>query len=391
MEFKRLLDIRLPRGKSAFLWGPRKTGKSFYLRQRFPKSVVYDFLDTDLFFELSKRPALLREQILALPEPKLCQPIILDEIQKIPTLLDEVQWLMENKHLSFILCGSSARKLIRGHANLLGGRAWRYELFPMVTAETMPGNGSDLLRILNHGMIPSHFLDSPDTYRQSLKAYIQDYLSQEVFAEGLARNMPAFSRFFDAVGYGHGELVNFANVARECGVDAKTAKEYYQILVDTLLGAFVEPYKKKQSRDVIIKAPKFYLFDVGVAGALCKRVVEESRGEGFGRAFEQFIMLEIRAYRSYSQKDFEIHFWRTKDGLETDFILGDAEVAVEVKGSSQIHSRDIHGIKVFSQTNKPRASFVVSNESKQRIAENNIRVLPWKIFLDELWSGKIIK
>lgn len=386
MDYKRLLNINLPKGQSAFLWGPRKTGKSFYLKHHFPHSIVYDLLNTDTFFELSKRPALLREQLRSRSAEELEKPIILDEVQKIPALLDEVHWLIENKKWSFILCGSSARKLVRGHANLLGGRAWRYELFPLTSRET---GELDLLKGLNHGFLPDHYLGGEDAYKKSLKAYIQDYLREEIFAEGLARNIPAFSRFFDAVGYGHGELINYANIARECGVDAKTVKEYYQILADTLLGFFVEPFKKRQSRDVIGKACKFYLFDVGVAGALCKRTLEETRGEMFGKAFEHFIILEIRAYRSYRERDFDIRFWRTKNGLETDLILGDGEVAIEIKGTNRVDAKDLRGIKAFVETNNPKAAYVVCNERNPRMADA-VKILPWKEFLDELWSDRIL-
>jgi predicted AAA+ superfamily ATPase len=322
-NIKRILNIDLPPRQSAFLWGPRKTGKSTYLKAMFPRSLVYDFLDTDLFLELSKRPSLLREQILARNEVLLKFPVILDEVQKIPQILDEVHWLIENKGLRFILCGSSARKLRRGKANLLGGRAWRYEMFPFVTAEL---ENLNLLRALNHGMIPIHYLQ--EDYKKSLRAYTRDYLKEEVFAEGLTRNIPAFSRFFDAMGYSHGELTNYSNIARECGVDSKTVREYYQILVDTLLGTMVEPFKRRQDRQVITRAPKFYLFDVGVAGAITKRHLEEQKGEFFGKAFEHLIFMEIVAHSSYNELDYEIHFWRTKSGLEVDFVLGKGEVAI---------------------------------------------------------------
>src|SRR4030043_2268016 len=263
---ERLLKIELPKRQSAFLWGPRKTGKTTYLRASFPASLSYDMLQTDRFLELTKRPFLLREQLLAADPKQLKEPVIIDEVQKVPQLLDEIHWLVENKGLRFILCGSSERKLKRGKANLLGGRAWRFEMFPLVSAEL---KNLDLLRALNHGMIPIHHLeDSPE---KSLKAYTQDYLKEEVLAEGLTRNVPAFSRFFDAMAYSHGELTNYSNIARDCGVDSKTVREYYQILVDTLMGRFVEPFKRRQDRQIISKAAKFYLFDVGVAGGVNKR------------------------------------------------------------------------------------------------------------------------
>lgn len=381
---KRSLDITLPPGQSAFLWGARKTGKSTYLKQRFPRSLVYNFLDTDLVLEFSKRPALLREQLLAQDSAILKQPIILDEVQKVPQMLDEVHWLIENKRLQFILCGSSARKLKRGQANLLGGRAWRFEMFPLVSTEL---KSIDLLRALNHGLIPSHYLT--DQYQKSLRAYVTDYLKEEVFAVGLARNVPAFSRFFEAMGYSHGELINFSNIARDCGVDSKTVKEYYQILEDTLLGTMIAPFKKRQSRQVISTAPKFYLFDVGVAGALTHRRLTEERGEHFGRAFEHFIFMELRAHRSLSELHYAINFWRTKSGLEADFVLGDGQVAIEVKGTQRVERSELRPLIAFREEYAPRQVIVVCNERMERV-HDGIRILPWRVFLRELWGGKII-
>ncbi len=382
----RMLDMKLPDKQSAFLWGARKTGKSTYLREKFPDSIVYDFLKTDVFFELSKNPSLLRERLLAKEVAELKKPIILDEVQKVPQLLDEVHWLIENKGLRFVLCGSSARKLKKGHANLLGGRAWRYELFPFVSHEI---EKVDLLHVLNHGLIPSHYLQNDENCKKSLAAYVQDYLREEVFAEGLTRNVPAFSRFFDAFGYSHGEMTNYCNIARECGVDSKTVKEYYQILIDTLLAIRVEPYKKRQSRQVITKASKYYLFDVGVAGFLTKRHIAEQKGAEFGKAFEHFLLMEIVAYRSYTDKDFSINFWRTKSGLEVDFVLGRGEVAIEIKGSGQIDKKDIYGLNVFTEGFSPKKSILVCNEKEKRV-HGKITVFPWEVFLYELWSGKIL-
>lgn len=380
----RLLKIDLPPAQSAFLWGPRKSGKTTYLKTRFPESLVYDFLKTDLFIELSKQPSLFREQILAQPETILAHPVILDEAQKIPQILDEVHWLIENNRLRFILCGSSARKLKRGRANLLGGRAWRYEMFPLSWPEIQ---GFDLMRALAHGLIPLHYLQ--DQYRKSLKAYVQDYLKEEVFAEGLTRNIPAFSRFFDAVGYSHGQLINYSNIARECGVDSKTVKEYFQILVDTLVGSRVEPFKKRGGRQIIGKASKFYLFDVGVAGAITGRRIHEERGLEFGQAFEHFILMQLQAHSSYEELDYPINFWRTKTGLEVDFILGSGEAAIEVKGSGRLHPGDMKPLLAFVEEHSPRIAIIVCNEKRRRI-HGNVWVLPWREFLDDLWSGNII-
>ncbi|MFA6321541.1 MAG: DUF4143 domain-containing protein [Candidatus Omnitrophota bacterium] len=385
-NLQRVLDMKLPGKQSAFLWGARKTGKTTYLKTKFPKSLTYDFLMTDLYLDISKNPSLLRERILAKDAATLKEPIILDEVQKVPQVLDEVHWLIENKGLRFIMCGSSARKLRRGHANLLGGRAWRYELFPLVSCEI---EKIDLLRVLNHGMIPLHYLQSGDEYKKSLEAYVQDYLREEIFAEGLTRNIPAFSRFFDAFGYSHGELTNYANIASECGVDSKTVKEYYQILIDTLLAIRVEPFKKRQSRDVITKAAKYYMFDVGVAGYMTKRNIAVQRGAEFGRAFEHFMLMEMTAYKSYNKKDFAINFWRTKSGLEVDFILNSGEIGIEVKGSDYLNKKDLNGLSAFTEAYLPKRSIVVCNEKEKRL-HGKIEILPWEMFLHQLWSGKIL-
>jgi len=383
--YKRTLEINLPQGQSAFLWGARKSGKSTYLKSRYPDSLRFDFLKTDLRMEIIKRPSLFRERILALEgDPRLKHPIILDEIQKVPAILDEIHWLIEEKGLSFLMCGSSARKLRRGHVNLLGGRAWRYEMFPLTYKEIGELN---LLDALNKGLLPSHYLNP--MAGKSLKAYILDYLNEEIRNEGLVRNFPAFSRFLDAVAFTNGELAVWSNIASDCGIDAKTVKEYFQILNDTLLGHTVQPFSLAKSRQLISKTSKFYLFDVGVAGALKKRFIEEERGAEFGAAFEHFICMELFAYKSYTDKDFDISFWRTSTGLEVDFILGNGRIAIEVKGSSEVSGQMIRGIKAFEADYKPKRSIVVCNEKAPRKL-GTIEILPWRIFLNNLYDGEII-
>jgi len=383
---KRFLKIELPERQSAFLWGARETGKSTFLKNKFPDSLKFDFLKNDLFLEISKNPSLLRERLLVADKKILSKPVIIDEVQKIPQVLNEVHWLMENTGIKFILCGSSARKLIRGHVNLLGGRAWRFEMFPLVSAEV---ENINLLHSLNHGMIPVHYLQRDKECQRSLKAYVGDYLKEEIFAEGLTRNIPAFSRFLDAIGYSHGEMTNYSNIARDCGVDSKTVKEYYQILMDTLLAIRVEPFKKRQSRKIITKAPKYYLFDVGVANFLRKWWIVEEKGEEFGKALEHFILMEIIAYRSYKEKDFEINFWRTKTGLEVDFILAGGEISIEVRGSSRIDASGFYPSEAFAKEYFPKKSLIVCNEKNRRL-HGSIEVVPWRDFLSELWSGSFI-
>jgi predicted AAA+ superfamily ATPase len=381
---RRVLRIELPKRRSAFLWGPRKTGKTSFLRATFPASLTFDLLQADLYLDLVKRPSLLREQVLAAPPEIVKEPIVVDEVQKVPALLDEIHAMIEDRGLRFVLCGSSARKVRRGKANLLGGRAWRFEMHPLVFPEVPEMN---LLRALNRGLLPAHYLD--EEYGRSLKAYVRDYLKEEVFDEGLTRNIPAFSRFFDAMAYSHGELTNYANIGRDCGVDAKTVKEYYQILIDTLLGSMIEPFARRRGRSVISRAGKFYLFDVGVAGAIIGRHLVEERGEPFGRAFEHFILMQILAHRSYAELDYDVSFWRTKSGLEVDFVLGRGEAAVEVRGSRRVDASELRPIRAFVEEHRPGKAIVVCNEPRPRLHEG-VQVLPWRDFLERLWAGRIL-
>ena len=385
--YERLPSIDLPAGQSAFLWGPRKTGKSTLLRLRFPAAARFDLLDTRLMLELTRAPWRLREQARALDDAARAQPIVIDEVQKVPALLDEVHGLIESDGLRFVLCGSSARKLKRGQANLLGGRAWRFALHPLAWPEVPD---FDLLQALNHGLVPAHYRAA--NHRRALAGYVDDYLKEEVFDEGLTRNVAAFARFFDALAFSHGELLNFASIGRDCGVDSKTVREYFQILVDTLLGVFVEPFARRRSRAIIGRAPKFYLFDVGVAGHLAGRRLVRAAGPEFGRALEHFVLMELLAYRSYRELDFPIRFWRTKSGLECDFVLGrDGTVAVEVKGTDNVRSRDLKGLTAYMDEHRPRLAIVVSNEPAPRRTAAGIWLLPWREFLERLWDDQIVK
>ncbi len=383
--FKRHLNLPLPTKQSAFLWGARQTGKSTYLSTHFPKSTVYNLLKSDVFLEFSRHPSLLRERVEAMTPAQLQSPIILDEVQKVPLLLDEVHWLIENTEASFILCGSSARKLKRTGANLLGGRAWRYQLFPLLMQE-IPN--FDLLKALNTGLIPSHYL-SPQP-QKSLQAYVEDYLTQEIKEEGEVRNLPSFARFLDSMGFHNGELIKYTNIARDCGVDAKTVQKYFQILVDTLLGYYLLPYNIKITRDILREIPKFYLFDVGVANYLARRTIGALRGPEAGKSFEHFIFMELIAYKNMTDKRFELTYWRTKTGLEVDFILGNAVLAVEVKISPHIERGDIKGLIAFCEEHSSTQGIVVTQDAQPRcltISDTiKIDVLPWKVFLEKLWA-----
>ena len=376
---QRIQTIDPPKDRSAFLWGPRKTGKTTLLRQQFPQACWIDLLDYDLFLSLSQRPSSL-QQIL---DAQLSKTVVIDEVQKIPNLMDEIHWLIENRGYQFILCGSSARKIRRGKSGLLGGRAWRFELFPLVTREL---KSFDLDRALHVGLIPSHFFASNP--EMDLKGYVQDYLKEEVQAEALTRNLPAFSKFLRSAAITNGMLLNYSNAARESGVSVKTIREYYQILEDTLIGRQLAPWRKAKKRR-LIETAKFFFFDMGiVSNLLDQRTLAPGTSE-YGRAFEHFILQECWAYRHYSKLEFPISFWRTASGSEVDLILGDAEVAIEVKSSASAADRT-KGLHLFLEENKCRKSFIISKEQRPRKISPQITVLPWQNFCEMLWAGDIL-
>ncbi|MFY8021450.1 MAG: ATP-binding protein [Bacteroidia bacterium] len=366
--------------ESLFLWGARQTGKSTLLNHLFPDALLFDLLLSDVYERLSKNPSVFREIILADHQNKI---VIVDEIQRIPELLNEIHWLISKHQICFILSGSSPRKIIRGGFNLLGGRALRYELFPLVSSEIPE---FDLLKALNNGLIPRHYLASNP--KKLIAAYIGNYLKDEIAAEAKIRNIQNFSRFLEAAAFSNGEMVNFSNIASDCGVSSPTIKEYFQILDDTLIGKFVPAFQKKPKRRVIT-APKFYFFDIGIVNHLLKRGEIQFGSEVFGNAFEHFIYMELHAYSQYSGKEFPIYYWRTTSQIEIDFVLGEHEVALEVKSSNNISSRHLKGLKSFSEEYQTKQLIMVCNEPFPRLIDN-ILLLPWKNFLEKLWAGEVI-
>ncbi|MCE3230309.1 MAG: superfamily protein [Alphaproteobacteria bacterium] len=386
--YQRLLKMDLPPRQSAFLWGARKTGKSTYLKMSFPKAIYYDLLKSELYFQFLKEPHLFRQEVLSIESAEADPVIIVDEVQKIPALLDNIHWMIENTTAQFILCGSSARKLKKEGVNMLGGRAWRFHFFPLVYPE-LPK--FDLLHILNHGTVPAHY-DSKNITR-AMTSYVDDYLSQEIQAESLVRNLPAFSRFLDALRFTTGEMVNYTTISRQAGVDAKTVREYFTILVDTLIGYFLYPYRKKVNRDIIKDTPKFYLFDVGLSTYLKRLNIKDLRGPDAGHALESYIYQELHAYRQCRELRVDITYWRTKSGHEVDFILGDGEVAVEVKVSQDIAPSDLKGIQAFMEEHPAARAIVVANVDRPRLMKVNqgdITILPIELFLQKLWGREIM-
>jgi predicted AAA+ superfamily ATPase len=374
---KRQFQLKLPVGKSAFLWGPRKVGKTYWIREHLSHAVLIDLLKTDVFSEFAVRPALLRERY-----QNHKGLIVLDEIQKLPVLLDEVHWLIENKGLSFLLTGSSARKLKRGHANLLGGRAWRKTMTPLSYSEV---DGFDLERVMISGLLPPHYLS--DEPLEELRAYVADYLKEEVANEALIQNIPAFSDFLRVAAITSGELINYVNVARETGVSHKVVRTYFDILEDTYLGFRISPWKKSKKRRMIL-TEKFYLFDVGIANFLARKIPRLGSPE-FGKAFEHYILMELKAFQAYRKPDLDIYFWRTSSGQEVDFILGEKNLALEIKSSKRIHEGDLSALKTLKSEELVRRCVVVSLEEEFRTMDH-IEIFPWRQFIEHLWSGDLL-
>lgn len=392
-KYNRYLQIKFEVGQSVFLWGARKTGKSTYLKNIFPQSIYFDLLKTDLFLRYTKQPSLLREEILALSEEKLNLPIIIDEVQKVPSLLDEIHWLIENTKATFILCGSSSRKLKQQGTNLLGGRAIKYHFFPLVYPEYK--DDLDLIRIFNRGLIPSHF--TSNNSRKLLQAYVEDYLTNEIRSEGYVRNIPAFSRFLDSTVFSCGEMLNYSNIARDVGIDSKTVKEYYQILVDTLVGYLIYPYTKKVNRNIIAHTPKFYFFDVGVANRISKQQFDEISGSNAGKAFENYVLMELIGYLRLTDSDYNLYYWRTNTRLEIDFILTDnisKIIPIEVKISKLVHNTELSAMKSFMTEHEVKSGYVVCMEPYRRKIEfgnkQKILIIPVQEFLEQLWDMKIV-
>lgn len=375
---QRKLAIDLPPDRSAFLWGPRKVGKTYWLHHHFRTAAdrVIDLLETDTFAEHAARPALLRERWDG-------RRTIIDEIQKVPALLDEVHGLIERRGASFLMTGSSARKLRRGHANLLAGRAWRFEMGPLSVTEV---EGFDLERAMWTGLVAPHFL-SPEPDRD-LRAYVADYLKEEIAAEAQVRNIPAFAEFLRVAALSSGTLINYANLGRETGVSAKVVLAYLDILEDTMLGLRLPPWTRSQGRRMI-QTEKFYLFDVGVVNHLARRRPRLGSAE-FGPSFEHLVLMELLNYRRYRSPDLDIRFWRTSTGYEVDFILGDMAAAVEVKGSARVHPGDLRGLRALQESHRVGHAVLVCLESQPRRLDPGIAILPWPVFVDQLWSGALV-
>jgi len=377
---KRKLNLP-PQGKETyFLWGPRQTGKSTILKATYPDAVWIDLLKAEEFRRYLNNPELLRQE---LPVQGDMPFVVIDEVQKLPALLDEVHWLHENSNVHFALCGSSARKVKRGHANLLGGRAIRYEMFGFIAAEFTPE--FDLLRFLNNGYLPRIYLSEEP--RRLLNAYVANYLKEEIAAEGLVRNLPVFSYFLNMAALSDAETVNFSTIARDCGVSSQTIKEYFQILEDTLLGRWLPSFRKRPKRRVATSS-KFYFSDVGVVNFLAKRGYMEYGSELFGKAFENWCFHELNAYNMYREKFAEFYYWRLAGGTEVDFIINNMEIAMEAKAARKITAKHLKGIRSLKKDHpEVKRAAVICCEEKYRVTDDNIEIIPAEKFTRMLWNS----
>jgi predicted AAA+ superfamily ATPase len=360
--------------KSHFLFGPRQTGKTFLVRRALPDARVYDLLDSSVYLALSQRPARLAEEIG--PRDRV---VVIDEVQRLPELLNEVHRLIEARGTRFLLTGSSARKLRRGGVNLLGGRARTRYLHPLSWHEL--GARFDLGRALERGLLPSiYFSDDP---RADLDAYTGTYLQQEIVAEGATRNVPAFSRFLRVAALCNATMVNFTNVASDAQVPRTTVYEYFEILKDTLLLHEVPAWKASVKRKPLVSS-KYYFFDVGVASALQGRRVSPATPE-FGAAFETWLLHELVCHRDYVSGA-PVRYWRSTSGFEVDFILGD-HTAIEVKAKENVSAQDLRSLRALAEEKKLKRYLCVSLEPRRRDVQN-VSVLPYREFLEALWSGE---
>lgn len=372
--------LKLPKNKSFFLFGPRQTGKSTLIKHTFKEedTIYYDLLRSDEYFRLSAAPHIFREEVLG--RRKNITHVIVDEAQRIPELLNEVHFLLESKNSPFFcLSGSSARKLKKSHANLLAGRAWRYNLYPFTYKECPDGFSLD--KVLQFGTLPPVYLDDENSAKKTLKTYVETYLEEEIKAEAFSRNIGGFLRFLRLAGDENGNILNYSNIARETGTTYKTVKEYFQVLEDTLIGFFLFPYSKSY-RKRLVKHPKFYFFDTGVQRAIVGKlsVPLHKKTSDYGKAFEHFLVNEVIRMANYAEKDYNFLFFRTESGAEVDLIIeipNGNVYAVEIKATDSPDAASFRGLKSFADVCKSAGLYCASLAPRKR-KSGNITILPWQ-------------
>ncbi len=372
--FTRLL--KPPKDKSFFLFGPRGTGKTSWVRDKFPQALYLDLLESSTYAELLARPERLEELIpLGFDDW-----IILDEVQKIPALLNEVHRLIENRKLRFVLTGSSARTLRRKGVNLLAGRALTYAMHPLTAVEM--GESFDCLQASKYGLLPA-IQTEPDP-KKYLEAYVTTYLREEVLQEGLLRNLGAFTRFLETASFSQGSILTIADVARECACGRKTVEGYFNILEDLLLSIRLPVFTKRAKRRMV-SHPKFYFFDAGVYRAIRPRGPLDSEEEIMGAVSETLFYQNLRAINDYLEYEYELYFWRTASDLEVDFILYGPRglLAFEVKSGSTIHPKDLRGLLAFREEYSMVQPFIIYGGTRE-MSQQGIPIIPLEQALHRL-------
>lgn len=377
--YSRYLQLNKETESSLFLFGARQTGKSTFLRKEFPKSVFIDLLNSELRMRFKRRPSLLYEM---LKDKESNTIVVIDEIPEVPELLNEVHRLISEKDIIFVLCGSSARKLKRKGYNTLGGRAYPCYFYPLTSNEI---TDFDLDRALTYGLLPTHYLAKNP--KRLLAAYVDVYLKEEIQEEALARNLTGFHRFLEIAALTNGGIVNYANIASECGVSAQTIKSYFGILEDTLVGYMIPAYTKVMKRR-LVQAPRFYFFDVGLTNHLLHRDALLRGTPEYGHAFEHFIIMELIAYIGYNHKEEQLSYWRTHTGVEVDVVIGNAKLAIEIKSADEIAKRHMKGLKSFGDDYPDCRKIIVSLDRINR-KEDDIELIYVHDFLKMLWNDEL--
>lgn len=392
--YKRILDLEsFLNRKSVFLFGPRQTGKSTWLKENYPQALYINLLSRRTYDDYARRAEALESDLQLFQRQETSNIVIIDEVQKLPKLLDEVHNQIEaNKKLRFILTGSSARKLKRESANLLGGRAsWR-NMFPLVYPEVSAQLTCvrDLERRLLVGGLP-HVFDSTSPLEE-LDDYVQLYLNEEVKAEGLVRNYDAFNRFLTTSALCNAKQINFTQIGSDAQIPPRTAHDYFQILEDTLIGFMLPAFTDTPSRKAMTSA-KFYLFDTGVVNGLLGRASLKAGTTEFGDLFEHFVISEIRAYLSYKQVKARLSYWRSQSKIEVDAIIQKQDgsmMAIEIKAFDDVSRKDVSGLLAFAEDFPSVKKIVVTLEGRRRIHESGTEIIPSIEFLKALWNGEIV-
>lgn len=384
----RILDIQSRvRRKSMFLFGPRQTGKTAMIGNQLDDDVrlVWSLLNANIRRRCQSDPSVLRDELATRGIKDGL--VVIDEIQKVPDLLDEVHLMIEETDIRFLMTASSARRLRETGVNLLGGRAGKMNLHPFVWPEIRQFKPT-LDRILTYGMLPSVFLsEEPD---EVLDDYINVYLQKEIAGEGLVRQLPKFERFLEVAALTNSQRINYSNIASDVMMSRDSIREWYGILYDTMIGFAIPPYTRTKKRKAV-ETERFYYFDVGLVRFLLNLTEVSDTHSEYGKLFESYIAQELSAYLDYGRKRERLSYWRTRQSsFEVDFTIGD-QVAVETKTTKLVNEKkDLRGLRALKEEGIFKKYIVVSRDEISRTTDDGILMLPWTVFLDELWDGKIV-